>query len=248
MEPIRVRKIASDRRELEVSRFDAVNNAYCAWRLEHATTPILPRAVDFAWYDDIEALIMASDDVVVDDAALAPIVALFPRWVKDWQDIVRDTLQASVMDMSTFTKHIGTLPKGVDPLTLAATVFRCNRCSRFRAPRPLRFPQSTVHCCAWQRIEAYMPRCEDGDNHVLEIAQQSSLCKEWIPDMVRLDTMFTRAVTIVKACGQDPACTTADDMDALDVRLSCDRCESSVEVGRKAINWRAAVRWISQCL
>lgn len=40
-------------------------------------------------------------------------------------------------------------------------------------------------------------------------------------------------------CGQDPATVTADEMDALDVRLKCRSCQ--VDGALDAYNWRGAV-------
>ena len=130
--------------------------------------------------------------------------------VHTWQSDIRSKLRKLIQDCDPAS--------AVDPLELATTMFSCRRCSETF----LRFPSVLTHKC--QRPASMEWKKDEWEDVVQRRSGMGSRLGN--PDIGFALSLALwpcgysePAHHIVRLCGMDPAVVTAQEMDALDVRL-----------------------------
>ncbi len=183
-----------------------------------------PRDRDFAALPEFQAIIDVPDEVQVTPGSFAHLRPLVPGFVINWHQQRLRRLEESLRE------HMD-IPHGTPLIGLAVNQYhRCSFCDLL-----LDIPSMFVHNCRrffyWEDSSAYNEAADKVTRSWLEVPyeQESEMLKG-----------------ILAACGQDYLSCTVEDMDNLDVRLTCRTCRDNTSMGEAApwsiMNWRSAVR------
>lgn len=146
-----------------------------------------------------------------------------------------------------------TIPMARRVLGLAVTVWRCLKCTSplQMGMRPLFYPKVLAHCCLTGKVLATCnpkKRRKNSDHDEpddpMALDNYAEKRKGWTCGLLRLDKKASAIVAgIVRVIGLDPDVTTADEMDALDVRLGCLLCVKMIDGFKveETYGWRSAV-------
>ena len=165
-------------------------------------------------------------------ASFANVIKALPAFTEKWRADARQQLADTIrrgFDKNTFAKH-------ADVLALAVSaVFECDRCHHLETQ-----DDALSHFCnPWPRPNS--ARGVTQDVYADIVAQEL----EYVPCQLNrsfADTFARRhACEIIKACGFAQTTTTAEDMDASDVRLVCRQCTQMNKGVTAILTWRAAV-------
>lgn len=243
MTKTRALRLILERKLLLGKRLILFNSVYADWRRDQPLDVVLPQAIEFATKDEVRNIISVPEADVITKQSFYALRDMFPQWIDEWHRNCDSTLCAEY----SYPPGMEHVPDDVD-LNLATTVWLCPRCP-FPTPKTmsiLHYPEVLEHQCMHQQAE-----CHEDDfvfpQDEAEVA--SRLVNEhspWTCAFVKPQEAPLWASEVVKACGMDPLTATREQMDALDVRLSCNACildslvPSTIDT-LKVYNWRAAV-------
>ncbi|KDQ57851.1 hypothetical protein JAAARDRAFT_156921 [Jaapia argillacea MUCL 33604] len=117
---------------------------------------------------------------------------------------------------------------------------------QFKNSSALFYPRVLAHKCLVKKVDHEI----DASDPALGLPEWTTVRQKWSPDKLKVDERTGIVVArIVVACGLDPKTATAQDMDALDVRLACLACtvwppsaKTDVKPSTMAMDWRGAVK------
>ncbi|KAK7679984.1 hypothetical protein QCA50_016930 [Cerrena zonata] len=149
--------------------------------------------------------------------------SVFYRYHNEWKQEGLETL-AKLVSVSY------KLPFSTGLLSLAVSqFFTCSSCYSL-----LSFPYVLIHNCMRDFPSLYTEHKVTYEGIIADLTSCSSM--PTFKDIVLADKLRD----VIVACGQDPRTVTADEMDALDIRLECRSC--SVDGVLDAFNWREALK------
>ncbi|KAI1790215.1 hypothetical protein LXA43DRAFT_514687 [Ganoderma leucocontextum] len=225
------RKRVQDRYKASSSCLEEAIIFHCIRLPRNATMDCRPCFIDLAMDDRIRVLIEHPVSTVASPATFS---ALIPSRVADWHVERRKEL------VEFFIRHLGPLPDGVDPLSLATAVIVCPLCQVFseRRLKILRYPDILAHDCT--RFAVY-----PGPGLYASIAMTTWMSPFNLYRCPNLGALvpfsFARGLsevpsktyaidfmlTIVSTLGLDPSRATREDVQRCDARLRCVVCEAS---------------------
>lgn len=228
MEDIKEQRLKEERREVFLRRmsriFSLVADDYMTPR-RTAASEFNPTVVDLVLMPQMRAIIDVPGDTIVDnEETLNMIHKLLPSLIDEWQSDVKATLH-NLMKQDFSDDGYG------NPLDLAIAYFNCAHCGKIYP-----YPQVIAHRCL---RPAWAPYYEDPTGLYERAAFQTGRCRAFKSSRLGFSTVLPIARKIIELCGKNPARTTMDEMNGLDIMLSCTNL--SRPETRLVMSWRAAV-------
>lgn len=164
---------------------------------------------------------------------------------RTFQELVPPFLESRDREIKEYfvqqTRARLSLDEATDPFALAlASWFTCRHCHT-----SLLLPHALYHICPrlWGISHDIRPEWMSAEDSKLLVDAHLDL--KWyyhpLPMDIVTDQGIRRTEMAIEACGFDPKCATAEELDEADVRLQCLACEPK-ETGIPIMNWRTAVR------
>lgn len=203
-----------------------------AWQYSRShDCSMFPRGHDFACIPVVRRLWDNDDEKLSREDCLETLEPYLPEIVRTWRDDIFIQLNDYLRSTSS------NLPQDVDLTQLAmCNYFRCNRGGCYRSyftPIPLHHLLS--HRCLTERAEP-----EEFSGNMTEDALDFYFYStRW--SIGNTETFIEPMRNIIQACGRDPMTATAVEMDQLDVRIYCRKCEEEYPNSRIILSWRGAV-------
>jgi len=181
------------------------------------------------------AIIEAGRDVEVTPESFTDAISQLPELCLKWRSEKDEFLLSLIPSSEGDNGNIIKRPKAV--LQLATTLFRCQACLK-----PISYPRILSHGCMTAVCWAWMGTPLLGG----ELLRRFTSCFPWNygGDWVAYDKTATAfAVGLLEASGSDPRVTTAQQMDARNLRFVCPCRRDRVLFSefRYFMNWRFAV-------
>ncbi|KAK7677003.1 hypothetical protein QCA50_020032 [Cerrena zonata] len=223
MDAVRVERLFLMRMDAIEPRVKLLEDVLVSWRI--STGVISPHTYDFLFVPEVKSLIDAPPNgkvsVPVTREDLEKLEPVFYRYHKEWKQKGLETIENLV--------SIGlSLPRSSALCALAISQFAiCSGCSM-----AVSFANALVHRCI-SRSE-FSGRENTYESVITELTHRSMA-----PTLEHL-ILAEGLRDIIVACGQDPTAVTANEMDALDVRLECRACRTDGFVN--VFNWRRAFK------
>ncbi|KAF7322480.1 F-box domain-containing protein [Mycena chlorophos] len=194
---------------------------------ERPLDEINPRVIDFCLMPEIKTLLLDPSKVAyTSEESFADILPELPKLADAW----RLSKQQYLLSLLPANKS-----KNATILENATTFFRCSECNE-----PIGYPRALVHVCFTTLGHGHRNRDEDDE----EVQLYSNLDSEpWDVDERRVSyypEAVDSAASIVRACGLDESCTTAQEMEDVRSWLECLRCSHKVK-GKSVFRWRKAI-------
>lgn len=211
---------------------------YREWRRTHWDRKLFPLDVDILCAPDYVSAVNDSARTTID---VTMISQDFAERAKQWRDRCDKELREKVMSSPELRDF---LRQDVDPLTLAVVAFSCTNCASKRLAPPL-YPSVIAHTCCYSDPGDSSELVSGIDQDLASIiTDKSGPHAPWSSNVLELGLWYRRAAEIIKACGEDPATITREDMDGLSIRLWCTCCSRHYSAGdiRQIMTWRDAVR------
>lgn len=224
-----------------------------------AESETLPKFADVALMQEIRLLAEAPNNVTVSQEDLhQACVEHLPGFIQSWQ--TKCTLELGHMMAVRLGRPWDVAsPRPLDVLNLAVAWFRCDRCQRnFRYPGVLahlclRTPYGNVTDASiweWEHIKDNIHKDDHFDDPYERNVALVSRLRPWSAKALRPapDEDLLALRSIVEACGLDPESATAQNMDEVDARVTCDAIPilwKSKSEGYLVMNWRRAVCHLS---
>ncbi|KZT11467.1 uncharacterized protein LAESUDRAFT_692353 [Laetiporus sulphureus 93-53] len=229
MEDIKEQRLKEERREVFLRRMSRISSLvaddYMTPR-RTAASEFNPTVVDLVLMPQMRAIIDVPGDTIVDnEETLNMIHQLLPSLIDEWQSDVKATLH-NLMKQDFPDDGYG------NPLDLAIAYFNCAHCGKIYP-----YPQVIAHRCL---RPAWAPYNEDPTGLYERAAFQTGRCRAFKSSRLGFSTVLPIARKIVELCGKNPSRTTMDEMDEMDIMLSCTNL--SRPETRLVMSWRAAVQ------
>nr|GAT50133.1 predicted protein [Mycena chlorophos] len=194
---------------------------------ERPLDEINPRVIDFCLMPEIKTLLLDPSKVAyTSEENFSDILPELPKLADAW----RLSKQQYLLSLLPANKS-----KNATILENATTFFRCSECNE-----PIGYPRALVHVCFTTLGHGHRNRDEDDE----EVQLYSNLDSEpWDVDERRVSyypEAVDSAASIVRACGLDESCTTAQEMEDVRSWLECLRCSHKVK-GKSVFRWRKAI-------
>lgn len=225
MDTARAEKLFAIRRAAIEPRAQLLEEVLVPWRLSVGI--VSPHTHDLLLIPEVRSLIdvppdgKGSEGTPVTREDLEKLEPVFYRFHREWK---QKRLETIISLVSVCFK----LPHSTDLLALAVSqFFKCSVCAQ-----ALCFPNGFLHHCIYGTRS---PHEEHKDTYESVIVNLTNCNKTTALYIALADPLRE----VIVACGQDPATVTADEMDALDVRLECRVCQ--VDGVLDVYNWREAV-------
>ncbi|KAJ3557330.1 hypothetical protein NM688_g1532 [Phlebia brevispora] len=245
MDSARLARMRRDRLTLLVTRFLYFTEFYAQWRKAQGHDAILPLVVDLVHHDELRELILTPQDTTVTQETFETLRELLSRWAEEWRANCRSHLVATYR--TDHASHVGQTDAGF--LALASSVWTCENCSHILDRRLiLHYPEVMEHRCLYRQMdEESIPPCGPSPHEQYEfICTQLTQHSSWACEPLNAEKAYRWALEVIRACGMDPASTTTEEMDKLDVRLMCKTCWKANDLNiidaKKVFTWRAALR------
>ncbi|KAK7679962.1 hypothetical protein QCA50_016908 [Cerrena zonata] len=162
-----------------------------------------------------------SEAIPVTREDLEKLEPVFYRYLREWKQEQLETI-AKLVSVSF------ELPLSTGLFSLAVSqYFLCSACCDTIA-----FPDVLLHRCLHGQRPSYWDHKDTYESVIINLTYSSKM--PTLECIVLADDLQD----VIVACGQDPRTATADEMDALDVRLECIPCQSDGVFD--AFNWRQA--------
>ncbi|KAL6297904.1 hypothetical protein BKA93DRAFT_754568 [Sparassis latifolia] len=243
MEERKVNRMGWERVYALRDRLDVLDAALIKIRVKAAATEVLPHSIDVVAYPEIESL-LTGDKSLSESIFTDALKEVIPRWLRDVdKELAEHFKPASYVPLNDEHSRRKSGPATVE---LARTVFKCS-CGEIRF-----WPTVACHKhhCEKERARDYQgpdvrSRTYTGKIYPVGMPLMDAAAggryfpiEPWKPDWFTL--CDDQVKHVFKACGKDPATTTCDDMDRLDVRFSCKTCNKP---GRSIgiMHWRTAI-------
>ncbi|KAJ3556130.1 hypothetical protein NM688_g2194 [Phlebia brevispora] len=243
LEKARADLLKRERVSLEVERMWLFMEVYAMWREMQGPDAILPQAVDIARHDELRDIILAPQETVVMPETFEPLQPLFRKWAEEWRESCRTSLAKTYPTDEKSDES----PPDTHVLDLAATAWTCKCCSLHRERHPvLQYPEVLEHGCLNRRMHQFEIGMFAHRDEWEYAVRAVTGYRKWTIEPLIMEDAHTCAVEVIRACGMDPATVTREEMDKLDVRLTCKGCwkgysPDPVEI-KKIFSWRAALR------
>ena len=221
MEKIKQDRFRAERVDILKARFDILGVAILTFRrLPELREKQFPRLRDLASFPIIRQIIEAPSEVVIEAKDFVATAPQIPNLVAQWE-------KSRLSHLSHLVRQKVVIPSDIDPSDLAVgQMYECQRCNRlYEYPRVLGH-----HCFRQRRGKATEIIYEDLTDEILQ-------CYLDFPINPRVDIVKS----ILDAFGCDHTRCTAQEIDALDLRLRCTRCEVPGQIYHEVMNWRCAV-------
>ncbi|KAH9486457.1 hypothetical protein JR316_0000522 [Psilocybe cubensis] len=232
---------------------------------------LIPTSLELWRYQPIEEIINAPRDKNITVSSFDEVMLDFPKFVNEWRQSIAQRVTSIIKNIQgevredfcydDFSEQTSNKTNKLFPnanlsedqllakMSLASTVFRCNRCNRPNSwddcawdlddnwvtlSNPLFYPHVLGHHCLY----------DDDDIYIYDQPRGQL----WSSTSLAYDALSSKhAEKLVESIGGDPAVTTTDDMDGLNLRFLCRLCPKSKEKEHEEpvlplFDWRAAIQ------
>ncbi|CAL1694139.1 unnamed protein product [Somion occarium] len=213
-------------------------------RLSHG---VFPHVRDFASLPEVRAILDPADKAEISVESFDALLPLLPELVTRWREDITGKLETFVRrELSSDESE--DVPDGIRALDLAiATIFRCSHCKK---PIVGAYPGTVSHRCRPAYVAAlvqmtrgyglWSKKQDDPFDTAIERALKWAKWSHRDVDLLKSDVE-----PVLEACGQNSLSTTAQDMDELDFRFRCKKCDSFQ--ARAIFRWREAALHSRDC-
>jgi len=179
---------------------------------------------DLARTPEIREILCTPADVPVDEQSFMALRAEMGTIVEGWKASACDDLRQMVRHATQASRDAD-----VEPLELAATWFECERCVRV-----LFYPNVFAHKCLRSGRTRPLSVLPNHPRKIYELSVRAKFPKAFEEPSRILTVRSPRiARRVIRFCDENPDIATAEDMDALDIRL--------VQDDTTIMTWRAAI-------
>ena len=185
---------------------------------------IIPGKYHFAHLPEVRAIIDVPEDVNITSASFEILQTYIAGIIDRWLLGAKKSLGAIMKDKLRLTDT-----SDVMACDLAASyALFCRHCNT-RLP----WPFVVTHCCEAVRCQVVE---DDDDLYRVAVRMYGSPGTDNYNHII---LKKRKVESIIRACGQDPSHVTAEEMDRLDIRLTCKQCNpvGTIEI----MTWKAAV-------
>lgn len=199
---------------------------------------VFPQAIDICLLSEVRCMIDVPE-VLLAEAFVDALTLRLPQLLLAWNSQVTRQLADLVR------AQLGGIDNDVDPLKLAALVFRCSNCRSH-----VTYPSALAHPCLraktldkpWVQLPMEttalgrrMSLVEVYENAAIEAFEMYP----WNCTVLEAGGCFKRIHNLFQVLGRDPNSTTVDDMESCPIRVTCKSCSGSRN--RMILTYRTAV-------
>lgn len=203
------------------------------------TIRVFPQAIDICLHSEVRRMMDVKNPEVLSveafaDALTLRLPILFIAWDRQATKQLADLVRAQLC-----------IDNDIDPLTLAALVFRCSTCRlHVTYPSALNHPCLRDKTCdqPWVRLPMEtaalgrtMSPVEVYENAAIEAFEMHP----WNCSVLEADGYTKRIHNLFQTLGRDPISTTVDDMESCPIRVTCKSCSGSRN--RMVLTYRTAL-------
>ncbi|KAG1828151.1 hypothetical protein EV424DRAFT_1387426 [Suillus variegatus] len=199
---------------------------------------VFPQAIDICLLSEVRCMIDVPE-VLSAEAFVDALTLRLPQLLLAWNSQVTRQLADLVR------AQLGGIDNDVDPLKLAALVFRCSNCRSH-----VTYPSALAHPCLraktldkpWVQLPMEttalgrrMSLVEVYENAAIEAFEMYP----WNCTVLEAGGCFKRIHNLFQVLGRDPNSTTVDDMESCPIRVTCKSCSGSRN--RMILTYRTAL-------
>lgn len=202
------------------------------------TNTVFPHAIDICLLSEVRCMIDAPE-VMSAEAFVNALTLRLPPLLLAWNR------QATKQLADLVRAQLCSIDNDVDPLALAALVFRCSNC-RLHVTYPSALTHPCLHAKTFDKPWVQLPMETTALGRTMspvEIYEKAAIeafeMHPWNCTVLEADGYTKRIHNLFQALGRDPNSTAVNDMESCPIRVTCKSCSGSRN--RMILTYRTAL-------
>lgn len=199
---------------------------------------VFPHAIDICLLSEVRCMIDAPE-VMSAEAFVNALTLRLPPLLLAWNR------QATKQLADLVRAQLSSIENDVDPLALAALVFRCSNC-RLHVTYPSALSHHCLHAKTFDKPWVQLPMETTALGRTMspvEIYEKAAIeafeMHPWNCTVLEADAYTKRIHNLFQALGRDPNSTAVNDMESCPIRVTCKSCSGSRN--RMILTYRTAL-------